>query len=52
MIYTVLYAVDPESVQVIIRPSHGYLQDVMKVGNGARAGYQEPSPDDWADANQ
>jgi hypothetical protein len=49
-INTIFYAVDLETVLVIIRPLHGNLEDVMKIGDRAITGNQEARPDHWANA--
>ena len=48
----VIFAVDVETIQVGIAPTHGDLNGVMEVGDGVLAPQEQPTPDHRADAAQ
>ncbi len=39
------FAIDTELMQMQVLPAHGYLQDVMQLGDSRVAGYQQATPD-------
>jgi hypothetical protein len=48
----VIFAVDVNTMQVGITPTHGNLNRVMNVGNAAVTSQEQSPPDHWANATQ